>query len=104
MTPMIKEIMKLGQAKFQRQSPTYVWAWEAAYCLSQAIEKAQSLDPTAVKDAWGKMATINTTYGPGKMGGLKTYGINHNVSHATPVTSLKKGKVVWVEWEKVPLP
>jgi hypothetical protein len=38
------------------------------------------------------------------MGGLKTYGINHNVSYATPVTSLQKGKVVWVEWRKVPLP
>jgi branched-chain amino acid transport system substrate-binding protein len=104
MTPMIKEIMKLGQAKFGRQSPTYVWAWEAAYCLSQAIEKAQSLDPTAVKNTWEKMTSINTTYGPGKMGGLKTYGINHNVSYATPVTSLQKGKVVWVEWRKVPLP
>jgi branched-chain amino acid transport system substrate-binding protein len=104
MTPMIKEIMELAQAKYQRQSPTYVWAWNACYCLTQAIEAAQSIDPTAVKDAWEKMTSIDTAYGPGKMGGMKTYGINHNVSYATPFTSLKDGKVVWVEWRQVPLP
>jgi len=104
MTPMIKEIMKLGQAKFQRQSPTYVWAWEAAYCLTQAIQKAQSLDPTVVKNTWEKMSSIDTVYGPGRVGGMKTYGINHNVSYSTPVTSLQDGKVVWVGWWKVPLP
>jgi branched-chain amino acid transport system substrate-binding protein len=104
MTPMIKEIMKLGQAKYGRQSPTYVWAWNAAYCLTQAIEKAQSLDPTVVKDTWEKMKSIDTAYGPGRIGGMKTYGINHNVSYKTPFTSLKDGKVVWVEWRKVPLP
>jgi ABC-type branched-subunit amino acid transport system substrate-binding protein len=104
MTPMIKEIMKLGQAKYGRQSPTYVWAWNAAYCLTQAIEKAQSLDPTVVKDSWEKMKSIDTAYGPGRIGGMKTYGINHNVSYKTPFTSLKDGKVVWVEWRKVPLP
>ena len=104
MTPMIKEIMKLGQAKYGRQSPTYVWAWNAAYCLTQAIEKAQSLDPTVVKDSWEKMKSIDTAYGPGRIGGMKTYGINHNVSYKTPFTSLRDGKVVWVEWRKVPLP
>jgi branched-chain amino acid transport system substrate-binding protein len=104
MTPMIKEIMKLGQTKYGRQSPTYVWAWNAAYCLTQAIEKAQSLDPTVVKNTWEKMKSIDTAYGPGRIGGMKTYGINHNVSYKTPFTSLKDGKVVWVEWRKVPLP
>jgi branched-chain amino acid transport system substrate-binding protein len=104
MTPMIKDIMKRGQAAYGRQSPTYVWAWNAAYCLTQAIEKAQSLDPTAVKNTWEKMKSIDTAYGPGRVGGMKTYGINHNVSYKTPFTSLKDGKVVWVEWRKVPLP
>jgi branched-chain amino acid transport system substrate-binding protein len=104
MTPMIKEIMKRGQATYGRQSPTYVWAWNAAYCLTQAIEKAQSLDPTAVKNKWEKIKSIDTAYGSGRVGGMKTYGINHNVSYKTPFTSLKDGKVVWVEWRKVPLP
>jgi branched-chain amino acid transport system substrate-binding protein len=104
MTPMIKEIMQLGQAKYGRQSPTYVWAWNAAYCLTQAIEKAQSLDPTVVQSTWEKMKSIDTAYGPGRIGGMKTYGINHNVSYKTPFTSLKDGKVVWIEWRKVPLP
>jgi branched-chain amino acid transport system substrate-binding protein len=104
MTSMIKEIMKRGQAKYGRQSPTYVWAWNAAYCLTQAIEKAQSLDPAVVKNTWEKMKSIDTAYGPGRVGGIKTYGINHNVSYKTPFTSLKDGKVVWVGWRKVPLP
>jgi branched-chain amino acid transport system substrate-binding protein len=104
MTPMIKEIAKLAQAKYGRVSPTYVWGWSPAYCLVQAIEKANSLDPTVVRDSWEKMKSIETAYGTGKMGGLNTYGINHSVSAPMPLVSLKDGEVVWVKWQAVPLP
>jgi hypothetical protein len=70
----------------------------------QAIEAAQSLDPTVVKDTWEKMKSIETPYGTGKMGGLNTYGINHSVSAPMPLVSLKDGEVVWVKWQAVPLP
>lgn len=104
MTPMIKEIAKRAEAKYGRASPTYVWGWNACYCLAQAIEEAQSLDPTVVRDSWEKMASIETCYGAGKLGGLKTYGINHTVSYPMPLAALKNGEVVWVKWQPVPLP
>lgn len=104
MTPMIKEIAKRGKAKFKKASPTHVWGWSPSWSLVQAIEKAQSLDPTVVKDTWEKMKAIKTPYGPGKMGGKKTYGINHNVSAPMPLAGLKNGEVIWVKWQAVPMP
>ena len=104
MTPMIKEIEKRGKAKFGRTSPTHVWGWSPSWSLVQAIQAAQSLDPTAVKDSWEKMTSIKTPYGEGKMGGKKTYGINHTVSAPMPLSGLKDGEVVWVMWQDVPMP
>ena len=104
MTPMIKEIARRGKAKYGRTSPTHVWGWSPSWSLVQAIEAAQSLDPTVVKDSWEKMTSIQTPYGTGRMGGKKTYGINHTVSAPMPLTTLKDGKVVWVKWQEVPMP
>jgi branched-chain amino acid transport system substrate-binding protein len=104
MTPMIKEIGKLGKARFGRTSPTHIWGWSPSWSLVQAIVAAKNLDPTAVKEAWEKMKTIETPYGTGKMGGLKTYGINHNVSAPMPLVSLRNGEVKWVKWQDVPMP
>jgi branched-chain amino acid transport system substrate-binding protein len=104
MTDMIKEILALAQEKFGKQSPTYIWAFNADYCLMQAIEAARSVDPTIVKESWENLTSINTVYGPGKMGGLETYGIEHNVTYASPFVSLRQGKVVWVGWRPFVLP
>lgn len=104
MTSMIKEIASRGEAKYGKASPTHVWGWNAAYCLVQAIEEAQSLDPAVVKNSWEQMTSIDTAYGPGKIGGLNTYGINHTVSYPMPLTALQDGEVVWVMWQEVPLP
>ena len=104
MPPMIKKIGAMGKAKFGRVSPTHIWGWSPSWSLVQAIEAAQATDPTAVKDAWEKMATIETPYGTGKMGGKKTYGINHNVSAPMPLVSLMDGEVKWVKWQDVPMP
>ncbi|MFH1241823.1 MAG: ABC transporter substrate-binding protein [Pseudomonadota bacterium] len=104
MTPMIKEIAKRGKAKYGRTSPTHVWGWSPSWSVVQAIEAAQSLDPTVVKDSWEKMASIQTPYGTGKMGGKKTYGINHTVSAPMPLAGLKGGEVIWVKWQEVPMP
>ena len=80
---------------------TTVWGFQAIYVLVQAIEKAQSLDPTVIKGSWEKMKAIDTVYGPGRMGGLKTYGINHTVCHPCPIQALQDGQVKWVKWVDV---
>lgn len=98
-TPLIKEIVKLWEKNhkdpFDADGPE---AWDALWCIAQAIEKAQSLDPTDVKNAWEKMDTIETARGKARMGGAKTFGINHMVFNPCPVSILKDGKVQFVKW------
>ena len=101
MTPLIKMIVKRAKEKYGECYVTTIWGFQTVYVLAQAIEKAQSLDPTVVKNTWEKMEKIDTVYGPGKMGGLKTYGVNHTVCHPCPIQALKDGKVTWVKWVDV---
>lgn len=104
MTDIIKEIASRGAAQYGKASPTHVWGFNAAYCLIQAIEEAQSLDPAVVKDSWEQMTSIDTAYGPGRIGGMSTSGINHTVSYPMPLAALRDGEVVWIKWQEVPLP
>jgi hypothetical protein len=64
----------------------------------QAIEAAQSFDPTDVKTAWEKMKSIETSYGTGHMGGLKAYGVNHLVVRPCPISGFIKGEVKLIKW------
>jgi branched-chain amino acid transport system substrate-binding protein len=98
--PMIKEIKKRWEARYKSRFMFESFqGWDALWCLVQAIEAAQSLDPTEVKAAWENMKSIETSYGTGHMGGLKTYGINHLVVRPCPITAfVKKGKVKLIKW------
>lgn len=101
MTPMIKEIAKRAKAKHGKAYGMHIWGFNPLYELKQVIEAAQSVDPTAIKDTWEKMKTVDTVYGQGKMGGLKTYGINHTVCAPCPIVALMNGEVKWVKWVDV---
>jgi branched-chain amino acid transport system substrate-binding protein len=104
MTPMIKEITKMAKEKYGKVYGMHIWGFNPFYELKQVIEKAGSTDPTVLKDTWGNMKTIDTVYGPGRMGGLKTYGINHTVCAPCPIVSLMDGQVKWVKWVDVYTP
>jgi hypothetical protein len=78
--------------------------FDAIYTMVQAIEHAQSLDPAVVAASWEKMGTIDTVFGPGKMGGLETYGINHSVYTQLPILRLENNVLSWGTWENVYLP
>jgi branched-chain amino acid transport system substrate-binding protein len=101
MTPMIKDITKMARAKYGKAYGMHIWGFNPLYELKQVIEAAQSADPAVMKDTWEKMKTIDTVYGPGKMGGLKTYGINHTVCAPCPIVALMNGEVKWVKWVDV---
>ena len=97
--PMIKELQKRWEAKYKSRFMFESFnGWDALWCLVQAIEAAQSLDPTVVKAAWENMKSIETCYGTGHMGGLKTYGINHLIVRPCPITAFVKGKVKLIKW------
>jgi branched-chain amino acid transport system substrate-binding protein len=101
MTPMIKQIAKLWQETYNTPFGKYgdsLLGWDALWCLVQAIEKANSLDTTEVAKTWENMSKIETSSGTGKMGGLKTYGINHIVVKPVGLSRFNKGEVEFVKW------
>ncbi len=97
--PMIKEMKKRWEVKFKsRFMFESFMGWDALWCLVQAIEAAQSLDPTVVKTTWENMKSIKTSYGTGHMGGLKTYGVNQLVVRPCPICAFFKGEVKLIKW------
>lgn len=95
----IKWILETGTKKYGQKSLTF-WAegFDPVYTIAQAIGKAQSLDPDAIRKAWEQMDTIDTCYGPAKMGGLKTYGLRHAVVGPRSIAGLERGKPAQVGW------
>ncbi len=93
--PVLKQIANLAGGTLK---VAYTVGWDALWCLVQAIEKAQSLDTSEVAATWEKMPNIETAFGTGHMGGLKTYGINHLVVRPLPITKLEKGNVTFIGW------
>jgi ABC-type branched-subunit amino acid transport system substrate-binding protein len=97
-----KEVIAMAVADPQigRFDMMMAQGFDAIYTMVQAIEYAQSLDPKVVAAAWEKMDTINTVFGPGKMGGLDTYGIKHSVYTQLPILVLDNNTLAWGTWSK----
>ena len=93
-----KDVIKLAAAKGWTLNSMHVQGFSAVYSMVQAIQAAQSLDPKVVATKWEGMSSINTIFGPGKMGGKQTYGVNHNVYYQTPISVIKNGKVEFGAW------
>jgi len=95
----VQEVVKLWDSvydePFDADSPE---TWDTMGVLVQAIEKAQSLDPTAVAQAWETMDTFQSIKGAGRMGGAKVFGINHMGFSPCPVTRLQNGEIEFVMW------
>jgi len=87
-------ISERAMAKYGKLDMLQLDGFNCLYTLIQAVEAAQSLDSTAVKNAWEKMTTIDTVFGSGKIGGLETYGIAHSVYGPIPMQAMVDGKIV----------
>ncbi len=68
------------------------------YMMKQAMEKAGSLDTKEVRDAWVKMATMETPYGTAHQGGLQTYGTKRAYAHPDQVWELSNGQPKFGAW------
>lgn len=103
--PMLDEFARKLEAKHKHKSYYFAaMGFDGVWVLAQAIEAAQSLDPKVVKEKWEKMEKMDTLFGPGKLGGLKTYGIKHTLSHPAPIQGLVNGEVKHLSWENVSIP
>ena len=104
MVPWQEELGKRIEAKMGAAVPqAYEYAnpcWE----FVQLFEKAQSFDPSAVRAAFESSTTLNTFFGPGTIGGLKTYGIKHAVTPAMPIFTFDGGKLTFQKYEPGILP
>ncbi len=94
MEAIAKKLEKPGKVRaLHLETATALWS------LLTAIQDAQSVDPTVVKNHWETMNTIpGTPYGNGKMGGKETYGIRHAVATPIPFARLMNGEVKFGRW------
>ena len=94
-TPLMNEMGKRITSKYGKNESVFLQGADSLWVLVQAIEAAQSLDPTVVKAKWETMDEVETFQGMGRMGGDETYGQPHHaVSHPQPFQMMKDGKVV----------
>jgi ABC-type branched-subunit amino acid transport system substrate-binding protein len=100
--PLMEEVFRRTKAKYGHEEIMFTHkGFDNIYILAQAIEAAQSLDPTDVKNKWEKMDKIVGSTGTGRMCGQKTYGINHSVCLPDPIAGLVNGQVKHLKWMNV---
>jgi branched-chain amino acid transport system substrate-binding protein len=105
MTPMIKEIDTLISDKLgEEMRMDHIGGFEAIWLLAQAIEEAQSIDSTVVRDTFEKMEDLESPFGTCSMGGLETCGINHVIIRPVCLTHVMNGEVEHLEWLMPELP
>jgi branched-chain amino acid transport system substrate-binding protein len=103
--PLFKELISRMPPK---SFVTFSYA-NCLYTLTQIIQKANSIDPDAVKAAWESTETVETIFGTGVMGGEQTYGLkNHAVGVPVPYQKVMDNKVLtlpyndWMDVGKIP--
>jgi branched-chain amino acid transport system substrate-binding protein len=100
--PLMEELLRRAEVKYGHRLIYYISVgFDNLWMLAQAIEAAQSLEPAVVKDKWEKMDNMKSCYGPARLGGLKTYGINHTLSHPIPIGGLVNGEAKHLKWMNV---
>jgi len=60
--------------------------------MVRAIEEAGSFDPDKIVKVIEAWKTVKTYYGDARWSGLKTYGVNHQISRPWPLTIIRDGK------------
>jgi len=96
-TEVMQEVMERWQAKYKDDFISdSIAGWDEAWILVQAMEKAQSVDPQAViaaLDSMINMGDLQTSYGPGYMGGQERFGINRVLHRPIALTHIKNGEI-----------
>lgn len=95
-TDAMKEVMAMAQEKYNEPfNSSICFTWDGAWILTQVMEKAQSIDPEKVFETFETMTapgSLKTVFGSGRIGGLKTFGVNRVLARPIPVVHLMDGK------------
>lgn len=97
-SPVVQEIISRSIAQQGPDDPLHLRGAKALYILKEAIEAANSTDPTVIKDKLESMGTVETIFGTGIMSGEQTFGIKHTIAHPLPIQLFKDGQVVPAGW------
>ncbi len=97
-SPQMKPILKEYRPIVEKDLKTtlnmdHAMLLEALYPLLQGIEKAQSFDTDRVVSTLENMKSLETIYGPGRMGGQEVFGINHVVYRPPMISRIMNGKI-----------
>jgi branched-chain amino acid transport system substrate-binding protein len=99
MPSMIKEIAGIIDNKYGvTLGISHIYGWEALWLMVGAIEEAQSIDPTEVAQTWEKMEKIESPLGTGYMGGLETYGVNHECVRPWGYSKVMNGEIEFIKF------
>ena len=101
---LMKEMAQKVKDKYKEVSWDYLRPFDALWVLVQAIEAANSLDTTEVAKAWENMKSFKVLEGEGTMGGLQTYGVNHQAVLPFAITKIMGDKMELVKWVTPSIP
>ena len=91
-TPGLKEYSEQYKAAYKELPlDAQVWSVDHVPIFSRAVEKAQSIDPKAVAESLESMKDIPSMFGKASWGGLKTWGINHQLFKPQLINEIVKG-------------
>jgi branched-chain amino acid transport system substrate-binding protein len=98
MAPIASEIIDRVTAKYGADYQLEMTAPNCLWVLKEAIEAAQSLDPTVIRDKLESMDEIETIWGPAKICGEQAIGIKHVVASPQAVQIFKDGVETSAGW------
>ncbi len=96
-TAAIDDFVKRWNAAYGGKpfDPIAYTTWNVFDILKQAIEKAQSLDTTAVRDVMDSGMEFEIKEGTARFGGKARYGIAHQLLTPTTIMQIEGGKLVF---------
>lgn len=101
-TGSMRELIERWDAKY---GETFVSdalvTWDAAWVFIQVLEKAQSLDPKKIVATFETMTepgSFQTSYGPGRAGGLERFGVNREVVRPIIISPIMNGVIQTVRY------
>lgn len=95
-TKEMVDIIARWDAKYHEPFVSHMLiAWDNAWVTTQAIQKANSLDPAKIIEAVETMTNlgdVQTSFGPGYMSGLKELGANRRLVRPIPLVRIMNGE------------
>ena len=103
-TEEMKEVYKNYQEKYKEKfDPIVNVGYPMLWILKLAIEKANSIDTTAVAKSMENLEG-EMTYGHFSLGGVKTYGAKRQIIYPVAISQIKEGKLVNISFVMPPVP